>query len=81
MVFFPLFSSLAIGSVFSYSVGALYVWMMTVVQIYRLIALECDVTTVRPGRFSFKSYPAPLVIFTPRLVILAHFLHFAHTRV
>ena len=47
MVFFPLFSSLAIGSVFSYGLGMLYVWMMTGVEIFRLA--ECQTTAVRPA--------------------------------
>ena len=48
MVFFPLFSSLAIGSVFSYGMGMLYVWMMTGVEIFRLA--ECQTTVVRPAQ-------------------------------
>ncbi|XP_076453747.1 receptor for retinol uptake stra6-like [Babylonia areolata] len=40
LVFFPVFTSLAIGSVFGYSLGALYVWMLTAVQFFRLFQCE-----------------------------------------
>ena len=62
MVFFPLFSSLAIGSVFSYGLGTLYVWMMSIVQIFRLVELECNVTAVSSistlNSFSLRFYLA-----------------------
>ena len=44
MVFFPLFVSLTIGSVMGYFMGALYVWMLTAVEIYQLT--ECQMTVV-----------------------------------
>ncbi|XP_012938943.2 stimulated by retinoic acid gene 6 protein-like, partial [Aplysia californica] len=40
MVYFPVFACLSIGSVYGYGLGALYVWMMTVVEILRLF--DCD---------------------------------------
>nr|KAG5708260.1 hypothetical protein BaRGS_021194 [Batillaria attramentaria] len=43
MVFFPLFACLAVGSVFGYGLGALYVWMMTAIEIFKLT--ECDTNT------------------------------------
>ena len=62
MVFFPLFSSLAIGSVFSYGLGTLYVWMMSIVQIFRLVEMECNVTAVSSistlNSFSLRFYLA-----------------------
>ena len=62
IVFFPLFSSLAIGSVFSYGLGTLYVWMMSIVQIFRLVELECNVTAVSStstlNSFSLRFYLA-----------------------
>ena len=36
IVFFPLFCSLAIGSVFGYVVGASYAWMLLIIDIYKL---------------------------------------------
>jgi hypothetical protein len=42
LVFFPL--CLAVGSVFAYVLGSLYIWMLTAVEIFRLT--ECDTTAV-----------------------------------
>ena len=39
LVFFPLFACLVLGSVYGYGMGALYVWMLTAVEIYQLT--EC----------------------------------------
>ena len=39
LAFFPLFACLLLGSVFGYVLGALYVWMLTGVEIYKLT--EC----------------------------------------
>lgn len=44
MVFCPVFTCLAMGSVFGYGLGALYVWMLTGVQIYKLT--ECQSSAV-----------------------------------
>ncbi|XP_076453745.1 receptor for retinol uptake stra6-like isoform X2 [Babylonia areolata] len=45
LVFFPVFASLAIDSVFGYILGALYVWMLTAVQFFK--ALECENASVK----------------------------------
>ncbi|XP_048246433.1 receptor for retinol uptake stra6-like [Haliotis rufescens] len=40
-VYFPVFASLAVKSIFSYGLGALYVWVITGIQFYKVF--ECDV--------------------------------------
>ncbi|XP_046377773.2 receptor for retinol uptake stra6-like [Haliotis rufescens] len=40
-VYFPVFASLAVKSIFSYGLGALYVWVITAIEFYK--AAECDV--------------------------------------
>ena len=64
MVFFPLFVSLAIGSMLGYFVGALYVWMLTGVEIYRLT--ECQMTVVSNGIVSSFI----VIIIIPVLIII-----------
>ncbi|XP_067668463.1 receptor for retinol uptake stra6-like [Haliotis asinina] len=40
-VYYPIFASLAIKSIFSYAIGAVYVWVITAVQFYK--TFECNV--------------------------------------
>ncbi|CAG5135054.1 unnamed protein product, partial [Candidula unifasciata] len=40
MVFLPVFTSLALGTAFSYILGTLYVWVLSAVEIFRVT--ECD---------------------------------------
>ncbi|KAK0066603.1 stimulated by retinoic acid 6 protein [Biomphalaria pfeifferi] len=42
IVFFPVFACLALGSAFSFGLGAVYVWMFFIVNLYRLS--ECTFT-------------------------------------
>ncbi|XP_071085086.1 stimulated by retinoic acid gene 6 protein-like [Haliotis cracherodii] len=41
IVYFPVFAALAIKSIFSYVLGALYVWVITAIEFYKVF--ECDV--------------------------------------
>lgn len=60
MVFYPLFASLAIGSVFGYGLGTLYVWMLTAIEIYKLT--ECDTNAVGRTAVIFRSLPLLLCL-------------------
>ena len=64
MVFYPLFACLVLGSVFGYGLGALYVWMLTIVEIYQLT--ECpDLPAVsHTSAFSSHSVDPPVFGFS-----------------
>ncbi|XP_046555508.1 uncharacterized protein LOC124264772 [Haliotis rubra] len=40
-VYYPIFAALAIKSIFSYAIGAVYVWVITAVQFYK--TFECNI--------------------------------------
>ncbi|KAK7091032.1 hypothetical protein V1264_010750 [Littorina saxatilis] len=58
VAFYPLFACLAMATVLGYAVGSLYVWMLTVVDIYQLT--ECDKTTEERVILVFSSLPQVL---------------------
>ncbi|KAK7499238.1 hypothetical protein BaRGS_00009498 [Batillaria attramentaria] len=60
MMFFPLFTSLAIGSTFGYGLGALYVWMLTAVEIFRLT--ECNTDLKGRILLVFRNIPSVLCL-------------------
>ncbi|XP_025079236.1 receptor for retinol uptake stra6-like isoform X2 [Pomacea canaliculata] len=60
MVFCPVFTCLAMGSVFGYGLGALYVWMLTGVQIYKLT--ECQSSAKGRAFLVLRSLPSLLCL-------------------
>ncbi|KAK7499317.1 hypothetical protein BaRGS_00009577 [Batillaria attramentaria] len=72
MVFFPLFACLAVGSVFGYGLGALYVWMMTAIEIFKLT--ECDTNTEGRTIVIFRGLPMVLCLLYLSLSIPVRFV-------
>lgn len=60
MTFYPVFASLALESVFGYSIGTLYVWMLTGVFVYRLFECEQSAVSIR---YKIHHLPCHRVIF------------------
>ncbi|XP_070173788.1 stimulated by retinoic acid gene 6 protein-like [Littorina saxatilis] len=58
MVFFPVFGSLALETVFSFGLGTAYVWMMTAIDIFRLT--ECHLDTETRVLLVFRGLPSLL---------------------
>ncbi|XP_025079803.1 LOW QUALITY PROTEIN: receptor for retinol uptake stra6-like [Pomacea canaliculata] len=58
MVFFPVFACLALSSVFGFVLGALYVWMLLSVQIFKLT--ECQTTP--QGRILLVLQSLPILL-------------------
>ncbi|XP_012938547.1 receptor for retinol uptake stra6 [Aplysia californica] len=60
IVYFPVFACLTLGSIYSHGLGAAYVWMMTAVQVVRLV--ECEYHTETRLIIVLRSVPQVLCL-------------------